>query len=196
MLTCGSAAILCPEQVRATSELYWISAFVTAAIDVVAVALLIRLVPRDRFRQLGRLLAWAGTIFWIILWASVLWSFTWEWCYQYLFPTWARWVVPPAYGLLFGGVVWVTWRLALKLEVPPVVSYTVMGGLASLPGHTIAVVAFNMFDRCPILREVSVASALTFGVFEFGFYWCAILCIAMLLQRVGKGWARLRVHHA
>ena len=54
MLICGSAAILCPEQVRATSELYWISAFVTAAIDVVAVALLIRLVPRDRFRQLDR----------------------------------------------------------------------------------------------------------------------------------------------
>lgn len=79
----------------------------------------------------------------------------------------------------------------LKLELPPVVSYTVMGGLASLPGHTIAVAAFDQFDRCPVLREVSVPSALTFGVFEFGFYWCAILCIAMLLQRVGKGWARL-----
>ena len=177
-----------PGDVKATSELYWISALVAALIDVGLVFLLAWRVRPKRFRQLKEALVVAAVIFWSALWAWVLWSF-WDCCYIYVFPGWARWLIPPAYGALFGGSGLALWWLALRLPGNPVVGFCVLGGLVSLPGHLWAIYGRRMLEKVPLLQGVSPSSALVFGVPEFIFYWSIIIVIAVLLRWAWE-WSR------
>jgi hypothetical protein len=52
--------------------------------------------------------------------------------------------------------------------------------MMSLVGHSIGI-GRGLF-RVPMLTETSVASALAFGVFEFIFYWCAIVDISVAVR--------------
>jgi hypothetical protein len=177
-----------PGDVKATSELYWTSALVAALIDVGFVVILAWRIRPHRLRQLQEALVVAGVIFWSILWAWVLWSF-WDCCYSYVFPGWARWLIPPAYGLLFGSAGLALWWLALRLPGNPVASFCLLGGLVSLPGHLWAIYGRRMLEKVPILQGVSPSSALVFGVPEFILYWSMIMVIATLLR---WGWERWR----
>lgn len=177
-----------PGDVKATSELYWTSALVAGLIDVGFVVLLAWRIRPHRFRQLKEALLVAGVFFWSTLWAWVLWSF-WDCCYIHVFPDWARWLIPPAYGLLFGTSGLALRWLALRLPGNPVVSFCLLGGLVSLPGHLWAIYGRRMLQKVPLLQGVSPSSALVFGVPEFIFYWSIIVVIAVLLR---WGWESAR----
>lgn len=177
-----------PGDVEATSEVYWISALFATLIDVGFVFLLAWRIGAGRFRQLKHALVIAGIIFWSTLWAWVLWSF-WDCCYSYVFPDWARCLIPPAYGFVFGSSGLALWWLALRLPGNPVVSFCVVGGLVSLPGHLWAIYGRKMLEKVPLLRGVSPSSALVFGVPEFIFYWSIIIVIAVLLRWASE-WSR------
>ncbi|NIN63869.1 MAG: hypothetical protein GTO63_03970 [Anaerolineae bacterium] len=164
------------------------SAIVAALIDVGFVFLLAWRVRPRRFRELKWALVVGAVIFWSALWAWVLWSF-WNCCYSYVFPTWARWLIPPAYGLLFGGSGLALWWLALRLPGSPVLGFCVLGGLVSLPGHLWAIYGRQMLEKVPLLQAVSPFSALVFGVPEFIFYWSIIIVIAVLLRWAWE-WSR------
>lgn len=142
----------------------------------------------ERFRQLKWALLVAAVIFWSTLWAWVLWSF-WDCCYSYVFPGWARWLIPPAYGALFGASGLAPWWLALRSSGNPVASFCVLGGLVSLPGHLWAIYGRRMLEKVPLLQAVSPSSALVFGVPEFIFYWSTIIVVAVLLRRAWE-WSR------
>ncbi len=178
-----------PEDFKATSELYWASAAVAALIDVGFVSLLTWRIRPTRFRQLKWCLLGAGVIFWCLLWADMLWICCWEWCYAYVFPGWARWLVPPVYGSIFGAIGLALWWLALRLPGNPVLSFCLLGGLVSVPGHLWAIYGRRMLEKVPLLQDVSPSSALVFGVPEFIFYWGIIMVVALLLRR-GWEWCR------
>jgi cobalamin synthase len=119
-------------------------------------------------------------IFWLALWSWVMWdSFFWETCYQYVFSPLARWIWPPVYGLIAGGIALFLWWLARRLPGNPILNFLLLGGLDSFPGHLWAMYGRKLMET-PLLKDVSIASALTFGYFEFVFYWCVILAIACL----------------
>lgn len=179
-----------PPDVKATSELYWASALVAALIDVGFVVLLAWRIRPQWFRQLKSALVVAAVIFWSSLWAWVLWSF-WECCYSYVFPGWARWLIPLPYGLLFGSSGLALWWLALRLPGNPVAGFCLIGGLVSLPGHLWAIYGRRMLEKVPLLQGVSPSSALVFGVPEFIFYWSVIVVIATLLRRGWERWTGL-----
>jgi len=63
--------------------------------------------------------------------------------------------------------------------------FSLLGGLVSLVGHGIGISRGLL--RVPLLAEVSAASALVFGVFEFIFYWCAIVGLAVAAWRARLG---------
>jgi hypothetical protein len=60
----------------------------------------------------------------------------------------------------------------------------------SLVGHGIGISRGLL--RVPLLAEASAASALVFGVFEFIFYWCAIVVLSVAGRWLGL---RLRRTH-
>lgn len=174
----------------ATSELYWLSALVTALVDVGWVWLLAWRISPARFRQLAWAVTGVAALFWGLVWVTMLWSYTWELAYQYVFPTWGRWVIPPSFAILFSAAGLGAWWLAARLPGNPVVNFCWLGGLLSLPGHLRAIYGMRMLDKVPILQGVSPASALVFGVFELILYWGLILAAAALLQRGWEWWSQ------
>ncbi len=172
---------------QASSELYWWSALAAALIDVPLVFLLARRIRRESFRQLAGPLAVASAVFWLALWGWVMQNqFVWETCYQYVFPAWARWAMPPIMAAAGGAGATGMWWLAQRSPGNPILVFSLLGGLDSFPGHLWAAYGRGLFEVCPLLQQVSVVSGLTFGVFEFIFYWCVILTLAVVARRVSR----------
>jgi hypothetical protein len=166
----------------ATSQLYWVAALVAALIDIAFVALLVWRIKPAFFRQLKWKFVIVAGLFWLGLWSWVMWDpFFWETCYQYIFPAWIRPLWPPLYGLVACAVALFFWWLSLRIPIHPVLSLILLGGLESFPGHIRAIYWMGLLET-PLLKNVSPASALTFGFFEFAFYWCIILIIASLIH--------------
>jgi len=177
-----------------TSELYWIATFVTAIIDVVFVTLLAWRIRFERFHQLKNILGVVAIVFWGGLWTWVMISaFIWETCYQFVFPPWARWIMPPAMALLNGCLALLFWRLAARLPGNPVVNLVMLGGLESFPGHLRAIQLGIL--ATPLLKNVSASSALIFGFFEFVFYWSVILTVSALFFSIRQRLIGHRIPH-
>ena len=172
-----------PDQMRLSSYLLWSAAVCAALVDALFLYILGRLISRERFHRLLWPVGVAATVVFGALWTWAMWSFTWEIVYKAIFPTWARYAIPPAYGLLFGAIAMGFWAVAARLRWEPVITFCVLGGLVSIPGHLIGA-ARGLF-AVPLLRDVSIVSALTFGVFEFIFYFGVILVLAVILR---AGW--------
>jgi len=172
---------------QATSHLYWIAALVAALMDIAFVALLAWHIKPARFRRLQWLLVIVSTLFWTVLWYAVMWNaFIWETSYRHVFQPWQRWIWPPVFGLISAGVSLLMWWLSVRLPGKPILNFLLLGGLVSFVDHYFAI--SNGVMETPLLQEVSIASAVTFGFFEFIFYWSVILALAALLPLVWDRW--------
>jgi len=179
------------QEAHVTSQQMWSVARVTAVIDIVFVAILIWRIKRTRFRQsLGPLVVVSAAFWTFTLWLPV-WSY-WTSCYGYIFPDWVRWITP-IYGLVIGALLApLFWWLGVRLPGHPVLTVAILGGLHSLPGHMHGIYGRDMLEKCPLLVDVSAASALVFGVFEFIFYWCVVLTLTALIVSMREHWRRRR----
>jgi hypothetical protein len=172
-----------PTGFRVTSEMVWRATCVFAVTDAAFVPVLVWRVNRSTSRQLAWALFATAATFWCGIWAWALLSF-WDSVYRYMFPGWARCLIPPAYGLLFAGVGVLSWRLALRFPGSPVISFCLSGGLWGMITHLWAV-HLGIVEKPPVLQGVAPAAAVTLAVFEFLCSWCIILSVAALLHH---GW--------
>lgn len=170
-----------------TSALMWRGTAVGVVLAAALLLVVIRRVPPSRFARLARPVALTASAFWFVVWAYAMWGPWWDLAYRHVFPAWARWIVPPAYGALFSATALGLWWLARRTPAAPAATFCLLGGLVSLPGHLFAFYGRDMLRNVPILQGVSVQSALVFGVFEFMVYWAVILLVA-------EGLARTRGH--
>lgn len=168
---------------QATSEIYWWSASIVALLDFAAAWILIPRVPLALFHKLRTEIIVVSALFWGVLWGIVMSSdFVWATCYQFVFSNFARWYWPPIIAILYGGIGWFFWWLAIKISNQPVLNFLLLGGLVSLPGHLWAMLGRGLMET-PLLENVSKESALMFGIFEFIFYWSFILSAATLIYK-------------
>lgn len=169
-----------------TSELMWRVALVMALIDTPLLILAARCVSPDLFRKLKWYLSGTALFVFAAIWGALGSVLFWDTVYQAIFPQWSRWLLAPGFGLLDGVLALVFWRVSLRAARLQVVWFILLGGLASLVGHSLGV-GRGLF-RVPLLAETSVTSALTFGVFEYIFYWWLIVSLSV----VGR-WFGLRL---
>ncbi len=167
-----------------TSELMWRAALVTALIDGPLLFLIARRASSGLFYRLKWYLAGAAFVVYALLWGTFGSLWYWDTVYQAIFPAWAHWLLP-VYGLLYAVLALAFWRVSLLAARRQAVCFILLGGLLSLVGHSIGISRGLL--RVPLLAEVSAASALTFGVFEYIFYWCAIVGLAIAAQRMARG---------
>jgi hypothetical protein len=160
-----------------TSELLWRATLIAALIDVPLLILVARRVSPGLFGQLKWYLVGAAFIVYALLWGTFGSVYFWDSVYQAIFPAWFRWLLPLGYGLLFGVLALAFWRASLLAARGQVLWFILLGGLVSLVGHSIGISRGLL--RVPLLAEASAASALVFGVFEFIFYWCAIVGLSL-----------------
>jgi len=170
---------------RVTSELLWRATFIAMLIDAPLVILIQRRVSSELFRKLKWHLAAAAVVVYAALWGAFASVYFWDAVYGHLFPAWSRWLLPFGYGVLFGAVAVAFWRASVAVPGWPPVWFCLLGGLVSLVGHAIGI--WRGLLRVPLLSEASAASALVFGVFEFVFYWCAIVGLAVAAWKAGLG---------
>jgi len=180
-----------PPGFQVTSEMLWRATLVFAVIDAAVVPILVWRIDNATFRQFKWALVATTAIFWCSIWTWALGNF-WDSVYHYVFPTWARWLIPPAYGLLFAGVSLLLWRLAMRFPGSPVTGFCLLGGLWGMITHIWAV-RLGIADKPPVLRGVAPAAAVTVAVFEFMFYWGIILSVAALLHHSWRWLRRVSV---
>jgi hypothetical protein len=171
------------ETVSITSSLLWRAALVTALIDAPLLVLIAFFLPGDLFRRLKWHLVGAGFIVYALIWGTFGSILFWDAVYHAIFPAWFHWLLPLIYGLLFGILALLFWRVSLLVTRGQAVVFCLCGGLFSLVGHSIGFSRGLM--RVPMLAQASPASALAFGVFEFIFYWCVIVGLGVASRWIG-----------
>jgi hypothetical protein len=179
----GRYPLLVDNAGRATSELLWRATFIAVLIDAPLVVLIGRCVSSELFRNLKWHLAAAASVVYATLWGTFASLYFWDAVYSQVFPSWSRWLLPAGYGVLFGAVAVALWHASVAFARRQPVWFCLLGGLVSLVGHSIGISRGLL--RVPLLSEVSATSALVFGVFEFVFYWCAIMGLAVAARGVG-----------
>lgn len=170
-----------PADQKVTTEILWRGALIFALIDAVLVGFLVRRITPVWLRQLKWTIVATTGVVWCVIWILMA-CFFWERVYHYVFPEWARWVIPPVYGVLFAAVGWLFYSLALRLPGNPVVNLCLLGGLWGMITHIWAIHR-GILDKPPMLQGASPVAAAIMPIFEFIFYWCIILGIASLLRR-------------
>jgi hypothetical protein len=176
-----------PSGFKITTDMLWRSTLVLAGIDAILLPFVAWGIKPDTFRRFRWALVIIAGFFWGLLWDWVLANF-WESVYVYVFPAWARWMIPPLYGLLFAGVSLSLWWLALKFGGNPVVNFCLMGGLWGMLTHILAVF-LGIVDKPPVLQGAAPEAAVIVAIFEFMVYWSVILIASALVHR---GWRKVR----
>jgi hypothetical protein len=176
------------ESSRVTSELLWRGTAIALLIDIPLLLLVGRFISSELFRQLKWYLVSAAFLTYAVLWGVFGSVYFWDSVYRAVFPGWSRWLLPIWFGVLFGLVAVVFWRISVAAASWQAVWFVLLGGVASLVGHGIGIRRGLL--RVPLLREASPASALVFGVFEFIFYWCAIVAMAVAAKRLSAATRR------
>lgn len=180
-----------PPGFKITTDLLWKGAFAFAAIDLFFVPLLAWLVKPARLVRLKWNLVIVSAIFWFALWASML-AIFWETVYQYVFPAWASHIIPLADGVLSAGITLLFWWIASHAHRFSSAIFCLLGGVWGLLSHINAVL-LGIVRKPPVLQGASPYAAIGVAIFEFIFYWCAILSISALLNFVWNRLHRLTV---
>lgn len=172
-----------------TSDLFWRASAVMAAVDAVLLLLAAR-ISTSLFEKLKWHLAGAAGALYALLWGVFASVAFWDDVYGLLFPAWARWLLPPFYGLLFAAIALGFWAICWRAPRWPAVWFVVLGGLVSLVGHGIGMSRGLM--RVPMLASVDPVAALVFGVFEFMAYFSVVTGASVLLYHFSVGVHRQR----
>ncbi len=186
----SKGGVVVTETGAVTSELLWRATLIALLVDGPLLVFLARWVSPQLFGKLKWHLAGAAFFVYALLWGTLGSVYFWDEVYSAIFPDWSRWLLPVGYGLLFGAFAVAFWRVCILASRWQAVWFSLLGGLVSLVGHGIGIGRGLL--RVPMLAGASAVSALVFGVFEFIFYWCAIVALSVAGRRLGL---RLRQTH-
>jgi hypothetical protein len=172
-----------PDEIKVTTEVLLKGALLFALTDIVFVTVLTRLIKPFDLRKMKWSLAVVMAVFFCALFGALLSVVFWVSVYRYVFPPWARWIVPPAYGLLFSAAgLFFRW-LALRSPPNAVRNFLLFGGLWGIITHVLAIHR-GILDKPPMLHGANPSAALAIAAFEFVFYWCVCLSLAFGYYRV------------
>jgi len=175
--------MIASNDLKVTSEILWRGALLFAVIDFVFVSILIKIIkPADLFKMKWKLVFVMG-VFFFFLFGFIVSILFWDTVYSYVFPSWARWIIPPLYGLLFSAAGIIFWWIASRCSANQVLVFCLFGALWGVITHILAI-ARGILAKPPMLIGSSPAAALTIAAFEFIFYWCICLTITKLILRI------------
>jgi len=153
--------------------------------DFILVLIARRIILRDQFLQLrGELVVFSG-VFFLLVWIFAM-LLAWDWFYSYIFPPWARYLLPPIFGISYTFLAIGMARLSVKLPGSPASSWCLLGGLEGLLSHLFAIYVLGAASKPPIMQGADQLSVLIFAIFEKCFYWSLILLAVRLPRRGGK----------
>ena len=136
-----------------------------------------------------RLMAWqsfgvASALFWGVF-AALIVSFGWNFYYKLFVPDWYRFTAPIGAVVLYSAIAILFRWITLRLPGNPVIWFCMLGGIESIPEHTVGIYRFHILE-IPILAGSSAASLFIFAFFEYVIYWGLVLALAIGVERAIK----------
>jgi hypothetical protein len=172
--------------IRVTNGILLEGALIFALIDLIFVAVLAKIITPEDLVRLKWKLAGVMAVFFFFLFGFIMSILFWDSVYSYVFPPWTKWIIPPAYGLLFASAGLLFWSVAVRMKRIPVIVFCLLGGLWGIITHVIAILR-GILDKPPMLKGSDPFAALTIAFFEFIFYWCVCLAIAKIIMLTCSG---------
>lgn len=166
---------------KVTTSSLWEAALAFALIDFFFILLLMRRIHGEMFRQLRPYLVFTAGIFWFLVWLLMS-AYFWDPVYHYVFPAWARWLIPPVYSILFMLATLLFWWLSFRIPGHPMLNFCILGGLWGMLSHLWGI-SRGLIDKPPMLQGLNPISVAVMPIFEFMFYWCIILSISHFLSK-------------
>lgn len=156
---------------------------IAAVAALIIVGLLVWRLKPAAFRSISwQTIGVASALFWGLL-AFLLISNAWGVYYSLFTPSWYRFAAPLGAVIIYA-LVGITFRwAALQLPGNPVIWFCLLGGLESIPEHTIAIYRFDIL-QIPILQGSSATSIFIFAFFEYAIYWGLALALAVGIDRL------------
>lgn len=167
---------------KITTQLLYQGALVFALMDAVYISLLVWRVSGDVFHRLKWNLVVAAAVIWFGIWSWAIGNF-WETVYTYVFPAWAQTWVPWIAFIAAGLFAWILWTLAIQTKAKAIPVYCLLSGILGSLTHLWAVTR-GIVTKPPMLQGASPLSAMTIAFFEYIFYWCVILTLAVFADWV------------
>ena len=176
-----------PPGVKITTDVLWLGTLFLVVIDAVFIPILAWRINPATFGRLKWTLGITTAILFSAIWT---WGFVnfWDSVYRYVFPSWAHWVIPPIFGLLYAGISLLIWWRAVRLHGNAVVNFCLLGGLWGMITHLFAV-SVGIVRKPPALQGAAPVAVVVIATFEFMFYWCVILTLAVFLYHA---WRKMR----
>ena len=172
--------------IKITTELLVQGALVFALMDAVFVSLLVWRVKEETFRALRESLALAAALVWLGIWSWALGNF-WETVYSYVFPEWGESWIPVIAFFAAGAMAAGLWWAAIRMRGNSIFIYCLLGGALGGLSHIWAI-HLGIVTKPPMLQGASPVAAVTIAFFEYIFYWCVILVLAM-----GMNWIQRKL---
>lgn len=171
-----------PADFKITTDLLYKGALVFALMDAVYIPLLLWRVNEDSFRKLKWALVISAAFVWWGIWSWAIGNF-WKTVYSYVFPPWAQTWIPCIAFVVAGAFALCLWSLALRLKGNSVLIFFLWGGVLGGLTHIWAVYR-GVVTKPPMLQGASPLGAVVLAFFEYIFYWCVILTMAIIYDRV------------
>jgi hypothetical protein len=172
-----------PDDLKVTTEILWQAAIYFAVIDIILITILHRIIKPKDLLEMKWVLMIVMALFFFLLFGSIVSVIFWDSVYSYVFPSWARWIIPPVYGICFSLVGLLFRWLAFRLHTNPVITFCLLGGLWGFLTHLLAIQR-GILQKPPMLQGSGSISALTIATVEFIFYWSICLGFAFLIIRL------------
>jgi hypothetical protein len=170
------------ENLKVTTQILLMGALLFAVLDTVYLPILSILIRPDYFKKIKWNLILATAFVWFGIWWAVVFYF-WETVYRLVFPSWSRYWIPFAFGLLMAGASFLFWTVAKKNNQFPVIIFCLLGGAWGVCTHIWAI-SRGILTKPPMLQGGSPLAALLIAFFEFTFYWCVITTLAALSGKI------------
>jgi hypothetical protein len=156
----------------------------------IALAILMWILLAWRLKPAGfRSIPWwsivlASALFWGLL-AAILYSAFWNSYYRHFASPINQVLAPFAAAGIYSLVGLLLRWVALRVPGNPAITFTLLGGLVSVPEHAIAISRFGIL-QIPALRGSTPASIYFFSFFEYVVFWGVVILLALLSNRLFK----------
>jgi len=165
------------DEIKVTTEILQKGALLFALADIVYILILSKFIKSGDLIKMKWYLVSVMGIFFFFLFGIVVSIIFWGSVYSYVFPAWARWIIPPLYGLLFSMAGLLFWWISSKFTKGRLIIFCLLGGFWCIITHIMAIYR-GILEKPPMLKGAGPGSALTIAAFEFIFYWCICLTIS------------------
>lgn len=172
-------------EIKLTNHDIWVSTLIFLGLDILSLLPLL-LFTRSRLpHPFVRYIGIASAGFWGLFAMVAIFGF-WDLYYQYIYPSWARWLTPLDI-ILYGVIGFGIWWLASNIPGPVVLWFILLGGLEGILEHLLGVYGFQILDKVPWLEGITPFPVIAFSFFEYIFYWTLVTWLGYAIFKIGGG---------